>query len=50
MDRANYVAALWKNSMEANIELPEISHHGWNNDGSVCWINKAFPEDLVEMV
>ena len=50
MDRANYVAALWKHSMHATIDSPEIWDHGWNVDGSINWVEQVFPEDVIEII
>ena len=49
IERANYVAAMWKHTNQAMLELPEISNHRWNIDGSINWIIDAFPEDITEM-
>ena len=50
MERENYVAVLWKHSMHASIDFPDIWHHGWNVDGTIHWVEKVFPEDFIEII
>ena len=50
MERANFVAAMWKLSIHAHVECPEIAHHGWNTDGSIRWVEETFPDDIVELI
>ena len=47
--RANFVAAIWKRSISPNVEPPEISESGWLPDGSVRWINDAYPRDIEDI-
>ena len=49
MERANYVASIWKRSKQAQIEYPELSSHGWNSDGSIHWTDETFPDDVAEL-
>ena len=44
--RSNMVAALWKRSMIANIEMPDITQHGWDVNGNINWVEEVFPTDL----
>ena len=50
MERANYVAALWKHSMHASVDHPDIWHHGWNADGTINWVKEVFPDDIIEII
>ena len=50
MDRANYVAAMWKRTMHATLDSPEITNHGWNIDGSINWVVDTFPENIIDMI
>ena len=50
MDRANYVAAMWKRTMHATMDSPEITNHGWNIDGSINWVVDTFPENIIDMI
>ena len=44
--RSNMVAALWKRSMIANIEMPDITQHGWDVNGNINWVEEVFPRML----
>ena len=48
--RANFIAAMWKRTKEAIIEMPPITDHGWNDNGSIEWIDKPYPDDITEML
>ena len=48
--RANYVAKIWKSSMENEVNCPDITQHGWNEDGSIKWVESVFPEDTEEIL
>jgi len=50
MKRACFVAALWKNTTYAQIEIPSITNHGWVADGSIDWIENPFPDDITELL
>ena len=41
-----YVARRWRLSIESNFEEPDKKHHGWNDDGRIHWVRKAFPNDV----
>ena len=47
--RANYVAAVWKRSTSPNIEMPLITSSGWFSDGSVMWIEDAYPIEIEDL-
>ena len=44
--RANYVACIWKRSLTAMVDVPPSFEHGWNPDGTIHWIDIAFPDSL----
>ena len=48
--RANYVAQIWKSTMENEVNCPDITQHGWNEDGSIKWIGNVLPEDIEEIL
>ena len=48
--RANYVAKIWKSSLENEANCPDITRHGWNEDGSIKWVESIFPEDIEEIL
>ena len=45
--RANYVAKIWKSSLQPIIDVSQISEHGWTMEGQIQWVDVSFP-DLVE--
>ena len=32
--------------MESICEEPDKKNHGWNEDGQIHWVKKAFPSDI----
>ena len=44
--RADYVACVWKRSLQANVELSNISDNGWEENPNICWIEEPFPKDI----
>ena len=48
--RANYVAKIRKLSIENEVNCPDITRHGWNEDGSIRWVESVFPEDIKEIL
>ena len=48
--RSNVVARIWKLSDEAQIQLPNLSQHGWTIDNGIKWIDKAFPDELEDLL
>ena len=49
-ERANFVAALWKRSTQSNIGTPSITSSGWSNDGTITWIDSAFPSEIEDIL
>ena len=37
--RANYVAKLWRSSLNSFVEMPPIFENGWNKDGNILWVD-----------
>ncbi|KAG1693959.1 Ral GTPase-activating protein subunit alpha-1 [Nymphon striatum] len=48
--RCNYVAKVWKSSLQATIEFDVITANGWSEKGKVIWMNEAFPPDVTEIL
>ena len=48
--RANVVARIWIQADQPLIELPELSQHGWDNTLEIQWIEKAFPDEIEELL
>ena len=47
---ANYIARIWKLSLQAVIDFEDIELHGLNNDGTIHWTTEEFPDDIVEIL
>ena len=50
IERANYVAKLWKMSPVNLINAPPFNNHGWHCDGSINWVNEQYPDDISELL
>ena len=48
--RANYVAKLWRSSLTSFVEMPPIFENGWNNDGTILWVDEVFPSDVTDIL
>ena len=48
--RSNYVASIWKKSLLARFDLPDVHNHGWNQDYTIKWIEKTFPDNINELL
>ena len=46
LERANYVARLWKLAGTAMVHPPMPVGSGWDMDGEVVWIENTFPEEI----
>jgi hypothetical protein len=49
-DRCNFVANMWKQSIIPKIDIPPIDSCGWYQDGSIQWIDKAFPDEITDIL
>jgi len=50
LKRSNFVAAMWKRTPSPILELPNITDHGWNIDGTIEWITQSFPDSIEELL
>lgn len=50
IQRANYVARMWRQSSRATMETDTPISHGWKDDLSVDWVTKPYPEDICELL
>ena len=48
--RCNYIAKVWKSSLQSTIELDVITANGWTKEGDVIWTNEAFPSDVTDVL
>ena len=48
--RANYVAKLSKSALISWINPRDILDNGWNQDGSIYWVNEIFPQEVEEIL
>ena len=48
--RANFVAAIWRRSVEAMVAVPPITLHGWLHNGYVEWIKDIFPTEIEDIL
>ena len=49
-ERANYLAAIWKNATTSQPEFPDTVHHGWNTDKSITWVVAIFPDEVESIL
>ena len=47
---SNVVARIWELSDERRIQMPDLTQHGWKIDNRIKWIEKAFPDELEELL
>ena len=50
LDRANYVAKIWKSTGIAMIDLPSPTQHGRTEDWDILWTDEMFPESMTDYV
>ena len=50
LERANYVAKIWKLSGSAMVDLPSPAQHGWTEEGDIFWTDEMFPETINDYV
>jgi len=50
LERANYVAKIWKSAGTAMVDLPTPAQHGWNEEGDIFWTDDIFPDNLNDYV
>ena len=47
--RAHYVAKIWKQACSPLQHIDSFSNNGWLPDGSVDWIERAYPSDVESL-
>ena len=50
MQRAIYVAKLWRSSYIPSIDAPQFTEFGWDSEGKPTWVDGIFPEDVKELL
>ena len=46
MLRSSYIAKRYRLSKDCNVAEPDKTFHGWEQDGRIHWVNRAFPQDV----
>ena len=46
--RANYVAKMWRSSLQSNINAPNFSSYGWDSEGTIEWVHN--PSQTIWMI
>ena len=47
--RAHYMAKIWKQATMPLQEIESLENSGWLADGSIDWIDAAFPEEIESL-
>ena len=50
MERANYIAKIWKCATVSMVHPPNFTEHGWNQHAEIIWIDEPFPNDINELL
>ena len=50
MSNVAHVAKMWKQSIVPKIDKPPINSCGWYQDGSIHWIDKAFLDEITDIL
>ena len=50
MQRAVYVAKLWRTSYIPSIDAPQFTEFGWDSESKPTWVVEIFPEDVKELL
>ena len=48
--RSKYVVSIWKKLLLARFDLLDVHGHGWNQDYTIKWIEKTFPNNINELL
>ena len=43
---ANFVAKMWRSSLQSNINAPNFSGYGWDSEGTIESVHNPFPNDM----
>ena len=49
MQRAVYVAKLWRSSYIPSIDAPQFTEFGWDSQGKPIWVDEMLPEDVKQV-
>ena len=50
IQRANYVAYIYRQADQLQLDLDSPTRHGWNAEGSVVWDDTIYPDDVAELL
>ena len=48
--RANTVAYIWKRSLIAAVELPNITECGWQSNTDIHWLDEPFSPEIEKFL
>ena len=41
---------MWRMSTTPGFQMPDITQHGWQSDGSIHWITQVFPPTVENIL
>ena len=47
--RENYVAKMWRLSLQSNTDAPNFNGYGWDSEGTIEWVHNPFPNDVDDI-
>ena len=50
INRANFVARIWRHASQSIIDTETPANHGWLEDLSIDWLTEPYPEDIAELL
>eukprot|EP00794_Sanderia_malayensis_P020967 gene20967-biopygen15473 len=50
VERANYVALMYREADRLMMDLNDPVNHGWNEEGSVVWSDESYPDDVATLL
>ena len=50
IQRAKYVARIWRQASTPIMEIEDPKYHGWQEDLTEDWVAVPFPEDITELL
>ena len=48
--RANVFAKIWRSINETNVDIPDATLEGWDENIQIHWLNNAFPENVIDIL
>ena len=48
--RANYIACIWKRSCIPDIDEPHFTPFGWDKNGNMIWVERAYPDEIKDIL